>query len=278
MLRHTIAELAQTHGAESVAVAYYDYETQTAWSYHGDQWFHAASTIKVALLAGVFAAIDDGRFALDAPVHVRNRFFSIADGSVYRIASRRDANAVVHKAIGQTMPVDELAYHMIVTSSNLATNLLLDLIGVANVQATVQRMGLRGIDLQRGVEDNKAFDANISNRVTANGLVQLFQHIHEAHTFSPEASQKMLNILFAQQFKRGLPAGLPLAVRKKARCAHKTGEISTIAHDAGLVFLPNRQPYAVALLTQWDASQIKGRRATLAALSETIYRHLTDTR
>lgn len=278
MLRHAIAEVAKTHGAESVAVAYYDYETQTAWSYQGDQWFHAASTIKVALLAGVFAAVDDGRFALDAPVHVRNRFFSVADGSVYRIASRRDANAVVHKAIGQTMPVDELAHHMIVTSSNLATNLLLDLVGAAEVQATVQQMGLRGIDLQRGVEDNKAFDANISNRVTANGLVHLFRHIHEAHTFSPEASQKMLNILFAQRFKRGLPAGLPPAVRKKARCAHKTGEISTIAHDAGLVFLPNRQPYAVALLTQWDASQTKGDRATLAALSETIYRHLTDTR
>lgn len=278
MLRHAIAELAEEQGAEAVAVAYYDYETRTAWSYHGDQWFHAASTVKVALLASVFAAADAGKFTLDAPLHVRNRFFSLVDGSPYRIAARRDANAVVHKAIGQTLPIGELAYHMIVTSSNLATNLLLDLVGVEAAQATLQQLGLKGIDLQRGVEDNKAYEAGISNRVTANGLVHLFRHLHEAHTFSPEASQKMINILSEQRFKRGIPAGLPPAVRKKARCAHKTGEISTIAHDAGLVFLPNRHPYALALLTQWNPAQTQGRRATLAALSQTIYQHLMDAR
>ena len=59
----------------------------------------------------------------------------------------------------------------------------------------------------------------------------------------------MIDILSAQAFKSGIPAGLPPAVRATARVAHKTGEISSATHDAGIVFLPGRPPYVLAVLT-----------------------------
>jgi len=157
-----------------------------------------------------------------------------------------------------------------VRSSNLATNLLLDLLGIEFLQNVLDSYNLTGIDLRRGVEDELAFEHQISNRVTGDGLVQLLRLIAEERAFTPELSCAMVDILHEQEFRSGIPAGLPA----NARVAHKTGEISTIAHDAGIVYLPNRKPYVVAILTEWDP-ETTGRSPTIAAASYLVYEHLT---
>lgn len=275
-MHRQIAQIANQAGASCVAAAFYDYESETAWSLRGDRWFHAASTIKVAVLLSVFAAAGQGRFTMDAPVHVRNRFLSVADGEPYRIEAGRDANADVHAAVGKTLRVRELAHHMIVTSSNLATNLLVDLVGIQSAQQAISELGIEGIELRRGVEDEKAFDLGINNRVTANGLLALFRALHEGRAISSDASEHMLDILHQQQFNSGVPEGLPAEVRSEARIAHKTGEISTVAHDGGLVWLPNRKPYAVVILTESNR-EANGQQETVAKISKVIYSHLIET-
>ena len=270
-LTRQIESIGADAGARRVAVAVYDYEVGRRYDYSGDTWFHAASTIKVPALVGVFAAIDAGALSLDSRVHVRNRFLSVADGTAFRVERTRDAAGDVHALIGKTMRVRELARHMIVTSSNLATNLLVDLVGVEFLQETIERLVPEGIELHRGVEDEAAFAADINNRVTANGLVRILRAIEE-NCLSRESSRQMLDILHEQEFRGGIPAGLP----DTARVANKTGEISTMAHDAGLVYLPERQPYAVAILTEWDPSATAGRRDALAALSRAVYQHLVS--
>jgi beta-lactamase class A len=59
--------------------------------------------------------------------------------------------------------------------------------------------------------------------------------------------------------------------------AHKTGEISTVAHDAGLVYLPARKPYALAILTEWEPS-VTVRSTTIAAASYIAYASLIGDR
>lgn len=270
-LRKTLETIAREAGVLQLAVTYHDYETDTGWSCHGDAWFHAASTIKLPVLLGVFGAVEAGRLSLAARVHVRNRFLSAHDGSPYRVASGRDANTEVHAQIGKTMTVADLARHMIVTSSNLATNLLLEVVGLEWMQRSLTELGVEGVELERGVEDERAFQADFNNRVTAAGLLKVLRLIEDEKAFSAEASRQMLAILHAQEFRGGIPAGLP----DDARVANKTGEISTVAHDAGLVYLPDRKPYALALLTEWKASDTSGRRETLARISQAVYRHLT---
>jgi beta-lactamase class A len=250
-------------------VAIQDLETGTFFRYRAERWFHAASTIKLAVLLGTFASIHRGKLVPQSRLHVRNRFRSAYDGSSFRVLSERDADSDVQSAIGKTMRVSELARHMIVRSSNLATNLLLDLLGIGFLQHVLEDYGLSGIDLRRGVEDELAFQHGINNRVTADGLVQLLRLIAEERAFTPELSHKMLDILHDQEFRSGIPAGLPA----HARVAHKTGEISTIAHDAGIVYLPKRKPYVVAILTEWEA-QMTGRSPTIAAASYMVYEHL----
>lgn len=270
-LRAAIAEAADEAGAQAAAVALYDYETGKSFSYEGGRYFHAASTIKIGVLVALMDAVEAGRFRLADRLHVRNRFLSAADATPFRIATGRDANSDVHAALGKTMKLRALAYHMIVTSSNLATNLLLDLVGQEAAAEALARHGVEGVRLARGVEDEKAFEAGLNNEVSADGLVSLLRLIHDGDGFSDESRKVMLDILFEQAFKSGIPAGLPGAVREEARIAHKTGEISTVQHDAGLIFLPDREPYALAVLTEWDADVNGGRAALVARLSGLLY-------
>jgi beta-lactamase class A len=272
-LQARFAELEVRSGAAALGVALMDLETGADFHYHADRWFHAASTIKVAILVGVFGAIFRGDLLAQSRVHVRNRFLSAYDGSPYRVRLERDANPEVHRAVGRTLRVSELADAMITTSSNLATNLLLDLVGLDVLQHQLDAFGLHGIDLRRGVEDEKAFEHGMINRVTPNGLIGLLRLIGEEHAFSPALSRQMRDVLLGQQFKSGIPAGLP----REARVAHKTGEISTVAHDAGLIYFPNRKPYALAVLSEWEPSAT-GRSATIAAASYLAYAALIGDR
>ncbi|HEV2146913.1 MAG TPA: serine hydrolase [Longimicrobiaceae bacterium] len=270
-LAAAVRRIRQEAGAESVAAAYYDYETRTHWHYSGDEWFHAASTIKVPMLLGVFGAAQKGQLPLNGRVHVRNRFLSVADGEPFRVESGRDANSVVHKHLGRTMRVRELARHMIVTSSNLATNLLVEVVGLDEMRASIRELGIEGVTLERGVEDERAYEEGINNMVTANGLVAVLRHIEEGTAFSVMASARMLEILHDQEFRSGIPAGVP----DDARVANKTGEISTVAHDAAIVYLPDRKPYVLVVLTQWERGA-SGRSDTIARISRAVYEHLMD--
>ena len=264
-----LQELEERSGAVALAVAMQDLETGQEFRYRADRWFHAASTIKLAVLLGTYAAVHQGKLVPQSRLHVRNRFRSAFDGTAFRVMSERDADSEVQAAIGKTMRISELARNMIIRSSNLATNLLLDLLGIGFLQRVLEDHQLAGIDLRRGVEDELAFEHGINNRVTADGLVQLLRLIADEKALSPELSRRMLDVLHEQEFRSGIPAGLPA----HARVANKTGEISTIAHDAGIVYLPKRRPYVVAVLTEWEPHK-SGRSPTIAAASYMVYEHL----
>jgi beta-lactamase class A len=271
-LQEQIEKIERESGAKAIAVAMRDAETGFELHSNGDRWFHAASTIKVPILLGVFAAIDRGELLPHSRVHVRNRFLSVIENIPFRVESGRDSNSAVHNAIGKMMRVDELAYHMITTSSNLATNLLLGVIGPDAVNQTLKALHVdKGIELRRGVEDELAFEKGISNMVTADGLLRILVMLSEGKAFSPALSRRMMDILHGQEFNQGIPARLP----KGARVAHKTGEISTVAHDAGVVYLPKRKPYVLVILTEWDPAA-SGRSRTIATISHTIYEYLTQ--
>jgi beta-lactamase class A len=269
-VRDDLDRIERESGATAVAVSVYDLSSGASLRYRADRWFHAASTIKVAILLGVYAAIQEGRFPAHARLHIRNRFSSAVDGEAFRVSPDRDGNSEVHAAIGKMLRIRELAFHMITTSSNLATNLLLELVGVATVQRALERFGLEGIDLRRCVEDERAFAAGISNRVTADGLVSLLRLIAEERAFAPHVSREMLDILHGQEFKNGIPARLP----RSARVAHKTGDISTVAHDAGIVYPAHHPPYVIAVLTEWERSA-GPRSQTIADISHGVYVALT---
>lgn len=270
-LQARIEEIRTTGGFHAIAVEVHDYESGRHFSHDADRWFHAASTMKLAVLLALFKAAETGRVRLEDRLHVRNRFRSIADRSIFNIAKDRDADGSVHRRVGRSMTLLELGQPMIIRSSNLATNLLLDYLAPAAVQETLTSAGVGGVKIVRGVEDNAAFEQGLNNMTTARGLVQLFRLLREDHFFQEASRKQMLDILFAQEFNGMIPASLPDATQ----VAHKTGEISTCTHDAGLVLLPGRRPYAVAILTEHPPETDAPQKA-VAKVSRAIYEFITS--
>ena len=260
---------AESNGV-TVGVSVYDYLSGLAWSCNGNRWFHAASIMKVPVLVALFQAIDQGRFALNGRLAVRNRFYSAFDGTPFRVDPGRDSDPDVHAAVGRTMRLRDLAERMITRSSNLATNLLVDLLGVPAINASLRALDIEGIDICRGVEDDRAFENGMSNRVTANGALAVLRAIVGSPLLSPESSTRMIDILLAQQFAGTIASALPESIRSAARVAHKTGDISTVSHDAGVVFLPGRPPYIVVLLTE-SAGDAKTRNDIAAQAGTAVY-------
>ncbi|HEY0143598.1 MAG TPA: serine hydrolase [Thermoanaerobaculia bacterium] len=267
-LYRNVLKIKRDHNLENLGISFYDAETTIQWSYNADHYFHAASTMKLAVLLGVFRQVDRGEITLDAPVHVRNRFTSIVNQEPFMLDLGRDADPDVYGHLGKALSIRELAYWMITKSSNLATNLLVDVVGIPTIQRALDEMEIDGIKVLRGVEDSRAFEAGLNNEVTANGLLKLNRLIAEGQIYSRELSEEMLAIMLDQQYRSGIPAGLPGA----ARVAHKTGNISTVHHDAGIVYLEGRKPYVLVILTQFAAET--GRGTAVAEVSRDIFNTL----
>jgi beta-lactamase class A len=267
-LRQACERVLSESKAVGYAVAVRDYETDFRFAINADRRFHAASTIKVAILLAIGKAIDEGRIRPGDTLHIRNRFRSALDRTPFRLDAESDGYPQLHRLVGRTAKISNLAEWMIVSSSNLATNLLLDYITVEEAQRVLRAAGVTEVYLRRGVDDKNAHDQNFNNETTATGMLDLFATLRG--DFLSKASRDWaINILLQQRFSSMIPAPLPA----HASVAHKTGEISTACHDAGIVYLPEREPYILVVLTE-VAAETNGRRETIAKISEVVFRSL----
>jgi beta-lactamase class A len=267
-LRTACEQIMRDSKAVAYAVALRDYETDFRFAINPGRRFHAASTIKVALLLAIAKGIDDGRIRPEDTLHIRNRFRSAVDGTPFRIDAESDGYPQLHRLIGRTAKISALTEWMIVSSSNLATNLLLDYVTVEEAQRVLREAGVHGVDFRRGVDDTKAHDQNFINETTATGLLELFATLR-GDFLSKAGRDLAINILLQQRFNSMIPAPLPA----HASVAHKTGEISTACHDAGIVYLPEREPYILVVLTE-VAPETNGRREAIAKISEIVFQTL----
>jgi beta-lactamase class A len=265
-LEKRIGGLVAESGAETVAVAFRDLQTGRELFVNERVSFHAASTMKVPVMFEVYREARAGILRLDESIAVKNEFKSIADGSAFSVSPADDSEQTLYKKIGGTETVRELVRLMITESSNLATNILIDRVTPARVRGLLRSMGARDMRVLRGVEDGKAFERGMNNTTTARDLLILFRALAEGRAVSTEASREMADVLAAQKFNEGIPAGLPASVR----VAHKTGSITKIEHDAGVVYPPNRKPYVVVVLVRGIADEARAHKL-IADISRAVY-------
>ena len=238
-------------GAESVGVAVLDLNSGGRIAIDENKTFHAASTMKVPVMMRLFKLAAEKKLKLTDKVKIENSFKSIVDGSLYQLDAGADGDPDLYKMVGSQMTVRDLIEHMITRSSNLATNLLIDKADAREVTALMRSLGARDIQIRRGVEDNKAFQAGLNNTTTAGDLMIALKAIVEGKFIGRKFSDEMITILARQHFNEGIPAGLPSGVK----VAHKTGSITKIYHDAGIVFPPGRKPYVIVVLTRGFAKE-----------------------
>jgi beta-lactamase class A len=252
-----------------VAVAYLNTGTGVTYSREADRRMHPASTMKVPVMMALFDAVDRKEMRLDQPVPVQNEFRSIVDGSPYALDPAEDGDPDLYKAAGRSLPLEELIRRMIVRSSNLATNILIDRIGATQVTDLMRQLGAEDLRVLRGVEDQKAFDAGLNNVTTARDLLLVLRALlpeAQDSPWTPASREKMLDILRAQEFNEKIPTGLPPGTR----VAHKTGDITGIHHDAAIVFPEGEAPYILVVLTAGFADQAEADRK-IAEVSRAIW-------
>ncbi len=225
-----------------------------AWTRHPDTTHYAASTMKVAVLVALHRAAESGRLDLDRPVPVRNEFDSARPGAPrFSCARHYDNDDAVWERVGGTAPLRWLAERMIVRSSNLATNLVIDLVGLPAVADVWASAGARHSVTGRGIEDFAARDAGITNLVTAGDLAALLGGLalgadRPGPLAGPRSCAAMLDTLVAQEHREDLAAGLPGGTR----IAHKNGWVRGVRHGAGVVYPDDAPPYVIAVCTTTD--------------------------
>src|SRR6476660_6715128 len=198
-LESQLRGLIASSGAE-VAVAFQTLDGRTQVLIDQDKVFHAASTMKVPVMIELFRQARTGKVSLDDPLVIRNEFHSIVDGSTYQLSEGDDSDKEVYAAVGKTMTLRQLCELMITVSSNFAANLLIEKLGVENVRHTVTRLGADGMQVLRGVEDQKAFDKGKNNTTTARGLMTLFEKIAAGRAVDAQSDAAMVEILKRQTF------------------------------------------------------------------------------
>ena len=235
-----------------------------------DLRMHAASTMKVPVMVQAFRDADAGLLALDDHLPVVNAFASLIDGSPFTVSPEDDSDTTLYGRVGSEATIRELVELMITVSSNLATNILIDRVGAERVTATLRELDADSIEVLRGVEDGKAYEAGVSNTTTARDLGIVAAAIAEGRAASPEACREMEAVMARQRFNEGIPAGLPA----DAVVAHKTGEITGIHHDFGIVTAGDGTRYVLALMVRGLESKDSS-AALMADLSRLVYAHAT---
>lgn len=264
-LRGEIEGLVEASGAE-VAVYYADLEGPDSLLLSPDLRMHAASTMKVPVMMQLFLDRDAGLISLEDSLEVKTTFRSIVDGSAYSLTSESDSEMDLYNLEGQYVSYRDLIELMITVSSNLATNILIEVADAERVTSTMRALGADSILVLRGVEDGPAFRAGLSNTTTVRDLGVIMSALGRRQVGSEDSAEEMLEVLGRQQWRTKIPAMLP----ESTRVAHKTGRITAISHDAGIVFPESASPYVLVVLTRgFDDPEEADRLA--ARISRTVY-------
>jgi len=250
------------------AVAFMDLQTGEEILLNEKEFFHAASTMKTPVMIEVYKQAAEGKFSLDDSIVIKNEFKSIVDSSTYQLDSADDSEKTLYTQVGTKRTISALVYDMIIVSSNLATNMIIEQVGAKKVTATMRELGAKDIEVLRGVEDSKAYEKGMNNRVTAYDLMLIFEKIANGDAVDSSASDQMIKILLDQKFNDVIPAHLP----KEVKVAHKTGWITGLHHDSGIIFLPDGRKYVLVLLSRKLENEKEGVES-MARVSEMIYNY-----
>jgi beta-lactamase class A len=249
-------------------------EPDIQFSINSDTVFHAASTMKTPVMIEVYKQAKEEKFSLSDSIEIKNSFTSIVDGSEFSIdlqpvTDDPESNDPLEQKIGEKESVYNLTRAMITYSSNLATNIIIELVGPENTTQTMRELGANNILVLRGLYDMKAFEQGLSNRTTARDLAIIFEHLANGTAVSPDADRNMIEILKDQFYRDVIPLHLP----DEAEVANKTGSIDGVEHDSGLIVLPDGRSYLLIFLSKDLEDDIRGREIG-AEISGMVYNYM----
>jgi beta-lactamase class A len=220
-------------------------EDEPRCSIEPDAQHYAASTMKLPVLVAAQRLAERAELDLEQVVAVHDDFDSLVPGRRFTMDPDEDSDPETWRAVGDVVPLKELVERMVTVSGNLATDLVLEEVGAAEVATVLELAGCspRTI-LPRGIEDYPARDAGMDNVVTADDLARVMVALAEGRLAGAAASAECERVLRAQTYRAGIPAGLPGGID----IGNKTGWIDGVNHDVALVRAPGLPAVGLAVL------------------------------
>jgi beta-lactamase class A len=183
-----------------------------------------------------------------------------------------DSDPATWAALGTDVPLRELVHRMITVSGNLATNVVLDEVGTEEVAAVLSDAGCSSrTTIVRGIEDYPARDAGVDNLITADDMARLLVALAEGRLAGPEATAECERILQAQEYRDGIPAGMPSGIV----IGNKTGWVTSVNHDVALVRAPGLPPVGLAVLVSAPGTE-REREAGIARVAAAVWARIAS--
>lgn len=268
-----VAAVVKPCGPDAVVeVALYDFADGSTRLIRADEPIHPASTMKIPVMLEVFRRAEAGELKLDDRIGIVNRFPSLVGGGSYSLDPADDSETTLYERVGGEATVRELVFLMITESSNLATNVLIEKVGAKAVSDFMAELGAPELKVLRGVEDDRAFQAGLNNVATARGTMTVLKRLAEGTAVSKSADAAMMDVLRAQKFNDGIPAGLP----KGTKTAHKTGSFAGVYHDAAIVEPVGSKPFVLVVMTRGVPNADPAARLLTAEIAGIAYRHVRE--
>jgi beta-lactamase class A len=240
-----LAPLADAHMGE-VAIAVKHLDTGETYYLNADKPMPTASLIKVAVLIEVYLQADEGKLSLKDHVTLREEDKVPGSGLL-----------TTHFSDGATFPLRDAIHLMTAVSDNTATNLILDRVGVANVNKRMEAWGLKETRINAKVfrGSTTSVDPERTKRyglgsTTAREMAILFEELQTGTRLRPALKQAVLGHLRRNEDKDKFPRLLPSGTV----VAHKDGSVSDARTDAGIIHAPTG-PVVVVVLTNGNADR-----------------------
>ena len=242
--------ISQVEG--NVCINFYDLNKNNGFSVNGDKKVLSASMIKLLILAELMKKIFENKFSVSDTVMMAN-FMKIGGDGVLK-----EVNT------GHHFTLKELVTLMIIVSDNQATNILIDFLGMENINQLGKELDLKETFLGRKMMDAEARKKGYDNYTCADDISLLLKLIYQEKLINKEASQLMLDILLRQQQGERLQRYLPSDIK----IAHKCGDLDNLENDGGIIWLGDRAYILVVLTNGMPNLQCK---QTIGKISKFVY-------
>jgi beta-lactamase class A len=227
-----------------LGVAILDLTDRREWTYHADEEFPTASTIKLAVLAELFHQEQLSRDGKPGNARLTDRYVVRKEDLV------PDSAVVGNLTPGVTVLTNrDLAGAVVAVSDNSASNILATRLGMARVNETLDGLGLKQTRLRRQMMDLEAARQGRENIATPRELVSLLAAIYNNQLFRPELTRDFFDLLSTSK-----DSSLPRLLPQNVKVANKPGALDAVRCDAGIIFVPGR-PFAIAVMTTYDRDE-----------------------
>ncbi|MFP4498504.1 MAG: serine hydrolase [Vulcanimicrobiota bacterium] len=231
-LNNKVKETARNLEPGILAVGYHNLLSGEEVLYNQTHVFPAASIVKICILLEYERQITRGLIYRNKKIILQEK--DIVGGAGILLEMHR----------GMELTLEDLMRLTIVISDNTASNVMLDQLGMDNINKFMESLGLKDTVIGRKfmIDPNAKFSKNFTS---IRDMILLLKMLYKGEVLNEAGTKDALEIMSRQQYREKIPLLLP----NKLKIAHKTGEITGVRHDCAIVFY-EKAPYIMCFLTE----------------------------